>query len=61
MSPSKQPPITPVFQTVYGNAQSFRTLKVLIAAKYGNKQVDVKDQTPSADKFPLGVVGPPKS
>jgi elongation factor 1-gamma len=40
--------------TVYGNAQSFRTQKVLIAAKYANKQVDVKDHLPH-DKFPLGL------
>jgi len=40
--------------TVYGNAHSFRTQKVLIAAKFANKQVDVKDHLP-ADKFPLGL------
>jgi elongation factor 1-gamma len=40
--------------TVYGNAQSFRTQKVLIAAKYAEKQVDVKDHLPH-DKFPLGL------
>jgi len=39
---------------VYGNAKSFRTQKVLIAAKIANKQVDLKDHVP-ADKFPLGV------
>jgi len=40
--------------TVYGNAHSFRTQKVLIAAKYANKQVDVKDHLPQ-EKFPLGL------
>jgi len=40
--------------TVYGPTQSFRTQKVLIAAKVANKQVDVKEHLP-ADKFPLGL------
>jgi elongation factor 1-gamma len=40
--------------TVYGNSHSFRTQKVLIAAKFAGKQVEVKDHLPG-DKFPLGL------
>lgn len=40
--------------TLYGNASSFRTQKVLVAAKKAGKKVDVKDNVPQ-DKFPLAL------
>lgn len=47
----------PNLQKVYGNAQSFRTQKVLIAAKIAKKDVEVVSGNPPAEKFPLGTVG----
>lgn len=41
---------------LYGHRQNFRVQKVLAAAKYANKNVDVVESDPPADKFPLGVV-----
>ncbi|VDN24205.1 unnamed protein product [Gongylonema pulchrum] len=48
---------------VYGSPKSFRTQKILIAAKIANKDVNVVDQKPPHNKFPLGikVYGSPKS
>uniref|UniRef100_A0A1I7VH92 eEF-1B gamma n=1 Tax=Loa loa TaxID=7209 RepID=A0A1I7VH92_LOALO len=40
---------------VYGSPKSFRMLKILIAAKVGNRDVIVLDQKPPQNKFPLGV------
>ncbi|CAI5451631.1 unnamed protein product [Caenorhabditis angaria] len=40
---------------LYGNKDNFRTQKVLIAAKLGNKTVALSGETAPADKFPLGV------
>ena len=41
---------------LYAQAQNFRTQKVLTAAKFANKDVDVVTSAPPADKFPFGVV-----
>jgi len=38
---------------LYGNIHSFRTQKVLIAAKIGKKEVEVLSGSPPAEKFPL--------
>ncbi|VDL74977.1 unnamed protein product [Nippostrongylus brasiliensis] len=40
---------------LYGNKDSFRTQKVLIAAKLGNAQLQLSGDVPPAEKFPLGV------
>ncbi|CAB3397574.1 unnamed protein product [Caenorhabditis bovis] len=40
---------------LYGNKNNFRTQKVLIAAKLGNKTVDLAGEIAPVDKFPLGV------
>ncbi|KAI6187051.1 Elongation factor 1 gamma [Aphelenchoides besseyi] len=40
---------------VYGDAQSFRTQKILIAAKFAGKKVETKSSAPPAEKFPLGL------
>lgn len=40
---------------LYGNKNNFRTQKVLIAAKLGNKTVNLAGDVAPADKFPLGV------
>lgn len=40
---------------VYGSEKSFRTQKVLIAAKLANADITLITDTPPADKFPLGV------
>jgi elongation factor 1-gamma len=40
---------------LYAQAQNFRTQKVLTAAKFANKDVDVVTSAPPADKFPFGV------
>uniref|UniRef100_A0A0K0DGU7 eEF-1B gamma n=1 Tax=Angiostrongylus cantonensis TaxID=6313 RepID=A0A0K0DGU7_ANGCA len=41
---------------LYGNKDNFRTLKVLIAAKLGNFELQLVGEHPPADKFPLGIV-----
>ncbi|KAE9416378.1 hypothetical protein Angca_007543 [Angiostrongylus cantonensis] len=40
---------------LYGNKDNFRTLKVLIAAKLGNFELQLVGEHPPADKFPLGI------
>lgn len=48
--------ISSILQKVYGSEKSFRTQKVLIAAKLANADITLITDTPPADKFPLGVV-----
>ncbi|VDM62431.1 unnamed protein product [Angiostrongylus costaricensis] len=40
---------------LYGNKDNFRTLKVLIAAKLGNSELQLVGEHPPVDKFPLGI------
>ena len=40
---------------LYGSAKSFRTQKVLVAAKLANVEVSLTEERPPQDKFPLGV------
>lgn len=40
---------------LYGSEKSFRTQKVLIAAKIANRDVKLAGEKPPHDKFPLGV------
>ncbi|KAI6227781.1 Elongation factor 1 gamma [Aphelenchoides fujianensis] len=44
-----------VNSVVYGDPNSFRTQKVLVAAKVANKKVETKNSAPPAEKFPLGL------
>ncbi|KJH51510.1 elongation factor 1 gamma, hypothetical protein [Dictyocaulus viviparus] len=41
---------------LYGNKNNFRTQKVLIAAKLGNYDLQLIEEHPPADKFPLGIM-----
>ncbi|VDD93365.1 unnamed protein product [Enterobius vermicularis] len=43
------------FQKLYGSEKSFRTQKVLIAAKLANVEVSLSEEKPPHTKFPLGV------
>lgn len=40
---------------LYGNANNFRTQKVLVAAKLANKCVELAGESAPGDKFPLGA------
>jgi len=42
--------------SLYGNPENFRTQKVLVAAKLGNKQLQLKTCSPPSNAFPFGLV-----